>query len=320
MRKAHHFFPGVGVIAAQANSQELLSRALLTFRSPRIAAVKSWSLFRRDQARRQVSRLIMNGSPMTTHPALLRFRNARRPIVALTAYSYPFARLLDGCDLDMILVGDSLGMVEHGRPDTTTVTLEEMILHTRSVRGGVRRALLVADLPLGTYSTPGSALAAARALRQAGADAVKLEGGREIGDSIRALQAEGIPLVGHLGMLPQRIREEGAYRIKGRTEEQREQLLADAKFLDEAGVEAIVLELVTPPVAAEITALVRAPTIGIGSGTGCQGQILVTYDLVGLTPWFRPKFVEPLASIGGTIEQAVGEHILRVREQHKTGQ
>jgi len=252
---------------------------------------------------------------MTTHPALLRFRKAQRPIVALTAYSYPFARLLDGCGLDMILVGDSLGMVEHGRPDTTTVTLAEMVLHTRSARAGVENALLVADLPIETYELPERAIPSAKLLLDAGADAVKVEGGREIADSIGALREEGIPFVGHLGMLPQRIREEGAYRIKGKSDAQREQLIADALFLDKAGAVAIVLELVTPLVAEEITQLCTAPTIGIGSGDNCGGQILVTYDLIGLTPWFRPKFVKPRAEIAGVITDAVRSHIAEIKSK-----
>lgn len=250
---------------------------------------------------------------MTTTPALQRFRHAQGPIVALTAYSHPFARILDECPLDMILVGDSVGMVEHGREDTTTVTLEEMILHTRSARAGVKNALLVTDLPAGTCDSPSTAASAARALLEAGADAVKAEGGREITDSILALRDAGIPFIGHLGMLPQRIREEGAYRIKGKSDDQREQLLADARFLDGAGAEAIVLELVTPGVAEEITAICRAPTIGIGSGEKCAGQILVTYDLIGLTPWFRPKFVKPKAEVAGVIARAVCAHIAEIK-------
>lgn len=250
---------------------------------------------------------------MTPNAALLRFRNAQRPIVALTAYSYPFARLLDECGVDMILVGDSASMVEHGRPDTTTVTLDEMILHTRSAREGIQNALLVSDLPISTYEQASLAISSARALLAAGADAVKLEGGREISSSIQALREEGIPFIGHLGMLPQRIREEGAYRIKGKTDEQRGQLLMDAEFLNESGAEAIVLELVVPHVSKEITQRCSVPTIGIGSGAECAGQILVTYDLIGLTPWFRPKFVKSQAEIAAIITDAVRNHISKIK-------
>jgi 3-methyl-2-oxobutanoate hydroxymethyltransferase len=236
-----------------------------------------------------------------------------RPVVALTAYSYPWARLLDESGVDLILVGDSAGMVEHGRPDTTTVTLAEMVHHTRSARSGVRHATLVADLPTGTYNDPEAAVQAARALREAGADAVKLEGGCEVLPQIEAVLSEGIPIVGHLGMLPQRIKEEGKYRIKGKDPAEAEALRQDALRLAEAGVFAIVLELVVPEVAETITRDCPVPTIGIGSGPGCGGQILVTYDLLGLTPWFKPGFVQPKAALGAAVLQAVQEYAAEVR-------
>lgn len=238
-----------------------------------------------------------------------------RPLVALTAYSYPFGRLLDEAGVDLILVGDSLGMVEHGRPDTVSTTLDEMVAHVRSVRPGVQRALLAADLPADTYKTPAEAVASARCLQNAGAEMIKLEGGREILPALVAMREAGFHLLGHLGMLPQRIREEGRYRIKGRSPEEQTALLADALALQEAGVAAIVLELVNPPVAAEITRTLSIPTIGIGSGPDCGGQILVTYDLIGLSPWFRPGFVEPAADVGRTIQEAVRKFAARVRSQ-----
>ncbi len=230
---------------------------------------------------------------------------SRHDLVALTAYSYPFARLLDEAGVDLLLVGDSLGMVEHGREDTVSVTLEEMVFHVRSVARGVRRAVLVADLPFGTYRGPEEALQSAEALRAVGAEVIKLEGGEEILPQVLALRGAGFEVIGHLGMLPQRIREEGRYRIKGRVAEEADRLLADAVLLQEAGVGAIVLELVHPPVAARLTDALQVPTIGIGSGKVCRGQILVTYDLIGLTPWFRPGFVQPRAEIGATIQEAV---------------
>ncbi|MCS7008450.1 MAG: 3-methyl-2-oxobutanoate hydroxymethyltransferase [Chthoniobacterales bacterium] len=232
-------------------------------------------------------------------------RSTRIPITALTAYSYPWARLLDQCELDLILVGDSLGMVEHGRPNTVTVTLEEMLYHTRSVRPAVKNALLVADLPYGTYESPHDALQNASQLIHAGADAVKLEGGSEIAPQIQTLIKNEIPVLGHLGMLPQRILQEGRYRIKGRTPEERSQLVSDANLLQNLGVFAIVLELVTPELADEITKALSIPTIGIGSGPNCAGQILVTYDLLGFTPWFCPSFVTPKANLAETIQQVV---------------
>lgn len=246
---------------------------------------------------------------------LSEFQKPTRSLVALTAYSYPFARLLDEAGVDLILVGDSLGMVEHGREDTTTVTLEEMAHHTRSVRRGVHQALLVTDLPAGTYTDPEQALQNARVLIEAGAEAVKLEGGIEVAAIVSHLVSEGIPVMGHIGMLPQRIREEGKYRIKGKTPEGRKNLLRDAKALEEAGAFSLVLELVTPTVSAEITNLCSIPTIGIGSGDSCKGQILVTYDLVGLSPWFKPGFVKPKAEIGETIRRVVREFAEEIRRK-----
>lgn len=237
----------------------------------------------------------------------------RSGIVALTAYSYPVGRLLDEAGVEIILVGDSLGMVEHGRADTVSVTLEEMEHHVRSVSRGVQRALLVADLPFGSYGTPEEALRSARRLLAAGAEAVKLEGGVEVLPQVEALRAESMEVMGHLGMLPQRIREEGKYRIKGRTDLEADLLLQSAKALETAGVLGLVLELVHPPVAEKITQACGVPTIGIGSGPHCRGQILVTYDLIGLTPWFRPGFVQPKAAVGETIQAAVREFMADVR-------
>jgi 3-methyl-2-oxobutanoate hydroxymethyltransferase len=181
------------------------------------------------------------------------------------------------------------------------------------VARGVQRALLVADLPFGTYKSPLEAVQSARRLLEAGAEAVKLEGGVEVMPQVLALRAEGIEVLGHLGMLPQRIREEGTYRIKGRTELEAGLLLEGATTLEAAGVFGIVLELVHRPVAEEITRICAVPTIGIGSGPNCRGQILVTYDLIGLTPWFRPGFVQPKAAVGETIQEAVRAFMADVR-------
>ncbi len=216
-----------------------------------------------------------------------------RPLPALTAYDYPTTRLLDEAGVPLILVGDSLGMVVLGYPDTTHVTLGEMEHHVRAAARAKPRALLVADLPVNTYQTPGQAVATAQALVRAGAEAVKAEGGRSIGGQVREIIAAGIPLLGHLGMLPQHVLEEGGYHVKGRRETERQDLLGDAEFLADAGAFAVVLELVVGPVAREITARVKIPTIGIGSGHDCDGQILVTNDLLGTYPWFTPRFVKP---------------------------
>ncbi len=215
-------------------------------------------------------------------------------IPALTAYDFPMARLLDETGIPLILVGDSLGMVVLGYPDTTHVTLAQMEHHTRAVARAKPRALLGADLPYRSYETAEQAVANARRLVEAGAEFVKAEGGRDILPRVQAILSSGIPFCGHLGMLPQHVLEEGGkYRMKGRDQASHKQLLDDALALTEAGAFAIVLELVTPPVAKEISQRISIPTIGIGSGDGCDGQILVTPDLIGMFPWFTPKFVKP---------------------------
>lgn len=231
----------------------------------------------------------------------------------LTAYDYPLARLLDSMGLDFLLVGDSLGMVVLGHPDTTQVTLDAMVHHTRAVANGAKETLIVSDLPAHTADTPDCAVRSARMLANAGAGAVKLEGGREMLPSIQAILAEGIPVLGHIGMLPQRVREEGGYRVKGKTHQQADALLADAQALDEAGVFALVMELVVPDLAREISRAVQSPTIGIGSGAGCDGQILVTYDLLGMFPWFKPRFVTQKVNLAGQIQDAVSEFIRETR-------
>lgn len=226
-------------------------------------------------------------------------------IAALTAYDYPMAKLLDECGVPFLLVGDSLGMVVLGYPDTTQVTLAEMEHHVRAAARAKTRALLGADLPFRSYETVEMALANARRLAAAGAEFIKAEGGHEIQPQVAAIIAAGIPFCGHLGMLPQRVREEGGYKIKGRHEAEHQQLLADATALADAGAFAIVLELVTPPVAREIAQKISVPVIGIGSGPDCDGQILVTPDLVGGFPWFTPRFVQPQADCAGDIKAAV---------------
>jgi 3-methyl-2-oxobutanoate hydroxymethyltransferase len=214
-------------------------------------------------------------------------------IAALTAYDFPMTRLLDEVGIPFILVGDSLGMVVLGYPDTTCVTMDEVEHHVRAAARAKPRALLVADLPYRSYETVASALENARRLVAAGAEAVKAEGGREIIKQVRAVVAAGIPFCGHLGMLPQHVHEEGGYRIKGKKEPEHQALLADADALVAAGAFAVVLELVAPPVAKEISRRIPIPTIGIGAGQDCDGQILVTPDLLGMLPWFSLKHVKP---------------------------
>ena len=239
----------------------------------------------------------------------LKSRKGGVPIAALTAYDYPTARILDEAGVDMLLVGDSLGMVVLGYPDTTEVTLEDMRRHTGAAARGVKDALLVADLSIGTYDTTAMAVASARILANAGADAVKLEGGRAQLPQIVAILAEGIPVVGHLGMLPQKVREEGGYKKKGKTPVEADAILEDARALDAAGVCAIVLESVVPSVAAAVTRATRCPTIGIGAGNETDGQIRVIHDLIGTFPWFRPAFAECYHDGAGAIEHAARQFL-----------
>jgi 3-methyl-2-oxobutanoate hydroxymethyltransferase len=229
----------------------------------------------------------------------------------LTAYDYPSARLLDESGIDLILVGDSLGMVVLGQKDTVDVTLGEMIHHLKAVRRGVARAPLAVDLPSHTYDTPAQALENARHLIEVGADAVKLEG--PLPEIISTLTKDSIQVIGHLGMLPQHVREEGGYHRKGKSEEEAERLLRSALDLQSAGCCAIVLELVESSLSDIISKKLDIPTIGIGSGTGCDGQILVTPDLLGLQPWFRPSFVMPKADLATPLQAAVKEFIRETR-------
>jgi len=216
-----------------------------------------------------------------------------RRIAALTAYDFPMTRLLDEVGVPFILVGDSLGMVVLGYPDTTCVTMAEMEHHVRAAARAKPQALLVADMPYRSYETVPAALENAQRLVVAGAEAVKAEGGRQIIEQVRAIVSSGIPFCGHLGMLPQHVHEEGGYRIKGKKGTEHPDLLADADALVAAGAFAIVLELVAPPVAKEISRRIPLPTIGIGAGPNCDGQILVTPDLLGMLPWFSLKHVKP---------------------------
>ncbi len=252
-------------------------------------------------------------SPDKITPATLRNMKVRgEKIAALTAYDFPMTKLLDEAGVPVLLVGDSLGMVVLGYPDTTQVTMADMEHHVRAAARARPRALLGGDLPYRSYATPEQAVACARRLMAAGAEFVKAEGGGEILPQVRAILAAGIPFMGHVGMLPQHILVEGRYRIKGRDDAGRSKLIADAAALAEAGAFAIVLELVTPLVAKEISQAIAIPTIGIGSGADCDGQILVTNDLLGTFPWFTPKFVKPRMDAAGQMKAVVVEWVKRI--------
>ena len=253
--------------------------------------------------------------PAQQKTASLRARKDNRPIAALTAYDYPTARLLDECGVDVLLVGDSLGMVVLGFPNTTHVTLDHMLHHVAAVARAQPKALVLGDLPIHTYDTPAQALETAEKLVAAGAEAVKLEGGVDQAEKIRIITSSGIPVVGHLGMLPQSVLEEGGYRKKGRTPEQTDILLQDARAIIEAGVCAIVLESVVPATARLISESIEVPTIGMGcGGSTCDGEVAVITDLLGSFPWFVPPFAIPEADVAAVTREAVERYIRRVSD------
>lgn len=235
-------------------------------------------------------------------------------IAALTAYDFPMARLLDQAGIPLILVGDSLGMVVLGYSDTTEVTMDDVVHHTRAVARAKPRALLAADLPFRSYETVEDALSNAKRLVAAGAEAVKAEGGRAIVEQVKAIVQAGIPFLGHLGMLPQHVREEGGYKVKGKVDSEKEALVGDADALVEAGAFGIVLELVTAAVAREISERIPIPTIGIGAGSDCDGQILVTPDLLGMLPWYSLKHVKPKLNAAEQMRTVVTEWKNKVEE------
>lgn len=240
-------------------------------------------------------------------------KQAGPPLAVLTCYDYPTARLLDEAGVDLLLVGDSLGMVVLGLPDTTGVTMADILHHLKAVVRGAGRVPVIADLPIHTYDTPEMAVHNALRLREAGAHAVKLEGGVSVLPQVKAIIAEGIPFVGHIGMLPQSVVEEGGYKKKGKTAEGAALLLADALALDEAGACACVLESMVAEVAETITKQVKMSTIGIGAGRACDGQVLVTPDLLGSFPWFRPPFAKARADVAGETLRAVREYMADVQ-------
>jgi 3-methyl-2-oxobutanoate hydroxymethyltransferase len=236
-------------------------------------------------------------------------------ITCLTAYDYPTAVLLDEAGVDILLVGDSLGMVVLGYDSTLPVTLEEVLHHARSVRRGTRRALLVADLPYGSYhvSIEESVRAGLRLVKEAGAEAVKVEGGERRRQLIRQLVEAEIPVMGHIGLTPQSLNVRGGFKVEGRSAEAAEQIMRDACAVEDAGAFAVVVESVPRELGAQITEALRIPTVGIGAGPDCDGQILVFHDLVGLTAGASPKFVRQYANLAEEISRAVARYLADVR-------
>lgn len=240
-------------------------------------------------------------------------KTAGEKLAVLTAYDYPTARLLDEAGVDLILVGDSLGMVVLGLPDTTGVTMQMMMHHAAAVRRGVNRAPVIVDLPFQSYGMPDQAVHNALRLVEAGADAVKLEGGIDVIDQVRAITEAGIAYIGHIGMLPQSVKHEGGYKKKGKTETDASRLVDDALALEAAGAAGMIVESTVPDVAARISEAVKIPTIGIGAGPNCDGQVLVTPDLLGAFPWFKPPFAISLANEAMETTRAVREWIAGVK-------
>ena len=248
----------------------------------------------------------------TTVPELVAAKGARR-LVMVTASDEPSARFAERAGVDIVLVGDSLAMAALGRPDTLSVTLEEMIHHTRAAAAGVRRALLVADMPFGSYQTsvPEAVRSAVRLVAEGGARAVKLEGSRT--QEVAAIAAAGIPVMGHLGLTPQSLHRLGGYRVQGRDREHAVALLEHARALEQAGAFSLVLEAIPAPLGAAITLEIAIPTIGIGAGPDCDGQVLVFADLVGLPEPPLPRFVRRYAELGTTIQTALEAFAADVR-------
>ncbi len=228
-----------------------------------------------------------------TIPRLHAAHRASRPLVMVTAYDATFAKMLDDAGVDILLVGDSLGMVVQGRPDTLEVTVEDMIYHARAVSRGAKRAHRVVDMPFLSYQVSESAAVenAGRLMAQGRAHAVKLEGGRAVAPTIERIVAAGIPVMGHVGLTPQHVHAMGGFRVQGKTEADAERIFEDARAVEAAGAYALVLEGIPGPLAERITQALSIPTIGIGAGVGCSGQVLVCYDLLGMFEALKPKFV-----------------------------
>lgn len=260
------------------------------------------------------------GNGKVTVPELLQRKSLaadsqNKKITCLTAYDYPTARLMDEAGVDVVLVGDSVGMVVLGYESTLPLTLEESLHHTKAVRRGVKRALVVADMPYGTYHADlnGALSNAMRFVKEAGAEAVKIEGGERRLELISRLTEAEIPVMGHVGLTPQSVNALGGYRVQGKTPGTAEQVLRDARAVEAAGAFAVVLEAMPRDLAGEITRSLHIPTIGIGAGPECDGQILVLHDMIGLTFHEAPKFARRYANVGETIAQAVREYCADVK-------
>lgn len=246
---------------------------------------------------------------------LVEMKQKGEKITMLTAYDYLTAKLLDELGMDIILVGDSLGMVVLGYENTLAVTMDDMIHHTKAVARGVKSSLVVGDMPFMSYQVNADEALknAGRFLQEAGAQAVKLEGGEEVADKVVKIVKAGIPVMGHLGLTPQSVHQMGGFKVQGKEDKQKKKLLKDAKILEEAGAFSIVLECVPKELATDITKAVSIPIIGIGAGCECDGQVLVTQDILGMYDKFVPKFVKQYVKLNSEMKKAVSDYISEVK-------
>lgn len=245
-----------------------------------------------------------------------KMKNQGEKITVLTAYDYGMASIIDESDIDIILVGDSLGMVVLGYDTTLPVTMEEMLSHTKAVARGAHKALIVADMPFLSYQTSeeSAIINAGLFLKEGNAQAVKLEGGREVAETVRKITSSGIPVMAHLGLTPQSINQLGGYKVQGKTDMTAHRIIEDAKIMEEAGAFSIVLECIPEGLAAEVSRSIAIPTIGIGAGVHCDGQVLVVNDMLGMFERFTPKFVKKYANLNLTIKKAVKAYIQEVKD------
>ncbi|MEE2986776.1 MAG: 3-methyl-2-oxobutanoate hydroxymethyltransferase [Nitrospinota bacterium] len=250
-----------------------------------------------------------------TIPSILGRKKSGKKLVALTGYDYSFARILDTTEIDIVLVGDSLGMVSLGYENTLPVTMDEMVAHTRAVKRGLNNPLLVSDMPFMSYqvSVEQAVANAGRLIQEGRAEAVKLEGGIPVCEKVQAIDQAGVPVMGHVGLTPQRVHQFGGYKVQGKNYIDARQIKQDAKALQQAGVFSVVLEGIPGELAGEITRELKIPTIGIGAGKDCDGQILVIHDMLGLNSEFTPKFVKQYAKLESQIQSAVADYIQEVR-------
>lgn len=250
-----------------------------------------------------------------TIPALQAMRDKGEKISVLTCYDASFAALMERCGVDMVLIGDSLGMVCQGHQSTLPVTIDDMVYHTACVARGNRTMLIMADMPFGAYGSPPAAFENAVRLMQAGAQMVKLEGGAWLADTVRLLTERGIPVCAHLGLTPQSVHQMGGYKVQGRTPEDVERLRADAAALQAAGASLLLLEAIPATLGAEVTAQLRIPTIGIGAGVDCSGQVLVMHDMLGVFAGHKAKFVKNFMEGAASVEEAVRAYVTAVRDR-----